>query len=197
MNSFTKGVSMFLLSVVIMALLITTALGFMLGFSHPLPWILIGILIFIPYMHEHLISRHYVKWDASMDTGIQLIDNDHKKLISLINQLQNASHYKVDDYIIDQTMDELINYTKYHFEREEFLMRSNQYPGYEAHKKLHENMISKMSECMEKYKSNPDNTIDDALNFLKNWLINHIKGDDRKYIPYLENKDLSGHEHTI
>ena len=197
MTSFTKGVSMFLLSVVIMALLITTALGFMLGLSHPLPWILVGFLIFIPYIHEHLISRHYIKWHSSMDTGIDLIDNDHKKLISLINQLQNATQYKVDDNIIDQIMDDLINYTKYHFEREEFLMRTNQYPGYEDHKNLHEKMIGKMSECMKEYKSNPDNTIDDALNFLKNWLINHIKGDDRKYIPYLENKNLNGHEHII
>jgi len=197
MTSFTKGVSMFLLSVVIMALLITTALGFMLGLSHPLPWILVGFLIFIPYLHEYLISRHYIKWHSSMDTGIDLIDNDHKKLISLINQLQNATQYKVDDNIIDQIMDDLINYTKYHFEREEFLMRTNQYPGYEDHKNLHEKMIGKMSECMKEYKSNPDNTIDDALNFLKNWLINHIKGDDREYIPYLENKNLNGHEHII
>lgn len=197
MTSFTKGLSMFLLSIVIMALLITTALGFMLGFSHPLPWILIGFLIFIPYIHERLISRHYIKWHPSMDTGIELIDMDHKKLIDLINQLQNATQYKVDNHIIDQIMDDLINYTQYHFEREEFLMRTNLYPEYESHKKLHDEMIIKISDCMKKYKSAPDNTIDDALDYLKNWLINHIKGDDRKYIPYLKKKDLSGHEHTI
>lgn len=197
MTSFTKGLSMFFLSIVIMALLITTALGFMLGFSHPLPWILIGFLIFIPYIHEHLISRQYIKWHSSMDTGIELIDTDHKKLISLINQLQNATQYKVDNHIIDQIMDDLINYTQYHFEREEFLMRTNLYPEYENHKKLHDEMIIKISDCMEKYKSDPDNTIDDALDYLKNWLINHIKGDDRKYIPYFKKKDLSGHEHTI
>lgn len=132
-----------------------------------------------------------------MDTGIDLIDGDHKKLISLINQLQNATQYKVDDHIIDQIMDDLLNYTKYHFDREELLMRSNQYPDYENHKNLHKEMISKMSECMEEYKSRPENTIDDALNFLKNWLIHHIKGDDRKYIPYIKNSNLNNHERTI
>lgn len=197
MSTFSKGISMFLLSMVIMALLITTALGFMLGLSHPLPWILIIVLIAIPYIHEQLLSRHRIKWDDSMDTGIKLIDDDHKTLIKLINQLQNATQYKVEDKSIDAIMDKLINYTKYHFDREEFLMRNNNYPDYENHKKLHENMIAKMAECMEKYKSDPNHTIDDALKFLTDWLVKHIKGNDREYIPYLKNMDLSGHEHKI
>ena len=197
MSSFSKGISMFLLSIIIMALLITTALGFMLGLSHPLPWILIIVLIAIPYIHERLLSRHRIKWDNSMDTGIELIDDDHKTLIKLINQLQNATQYNVDDKSIDTIMDKLINYTKYHFDREEFLMRNNNYPDYENHKKLHEDMIAKMAECMKKYKDDPNHTIDDALNFLTNWLIKHIKGNDREYIPYLKNMDLSGHEQKI
>jgi hemerythrin len=197
MSTLSKGISMFLLSIVIMVLLITTVLGFMLGLSHPLPWILITVLILIPYIHEKILSRHRIQWDNSMDTGIQLIDNDHKALIKLINQLQNATQYKVDDKQIDEIMDKLINYTKYHFDREEFLMRNNNYPDYKNHKKLHEDMINKMSECMKKYKSDPDQTIDDALTFLTDWLIKHIKGNDREYIPYLKNMDLSGHEHKI
>lgn len=197
MSTFTKGISMFLLSILIMALLITTVLGFMLGLSHPLPWVLITLLILIPYIHEKILSRDYLKWDASMDTGIELIDNDHKKLLALINQLQNATQYNVDEHIIDQIMDDLINYTKYHFEREEFLMHNNEYPDYSNHKQLHKNMIDKMSDCIIKYKSNPEHTIDDALNFLKSWLINHIKGEDKKYIPFMKNTDLNGHEHRI
>ena len=122
MSTFTKGISMFLLSILIMALLITTALGFMLGLSHPLPWVLITFLVLIPYIHEKILARDYLKWDSSMDTGIDLIDNDHKKLLDLINQLQNATQYKVDEHITDQIMNDLINYTKHHFEREEFLM---------------------------------------------------------------------------
>lgn len=187
MSTLSKGISMFLLSVIIMALLITTLLGFMLGFSHPLPWILIAFLILIPYIHEKIISRQYIEWDSSMDTGIELIDTDHKILIGLINQLQNATDYKVDENNIDKIMDELLNYTLYHFEREELLMRDNNYPGYKQHKQLHQNMILKMDECMQTYKSNPENTIDKTLNFLKHWLINHIKGDDKQYIPYLKN----------
>lgn len=197
MNTFTKGISMFLLSIIIMALLITTILGFMLGLSHPLPWVLIAILIIIPYIHEKVLSRQLIKWDEDMSIGIDLIDKDHKTLIKLINELRTATQYKVDDSLIDNIMEQLINYTKYHFDREEYLMRHNNYPDYENHKKLHEDMIKKMSECVHKYKSNPDNTIDDALKFLTDWLIKHIKGSDREYIPYLKDINLSGHDHKI
>ncbi|MDH5391757.1 MAG: bacteriohemerythrin [Gammaproteobacteria bacterium] len=197
MNTLTKGISMFLLSVLIMALLITTALAFMLGFTHPLPWVLIAILIIIPYLHEKMLNRQRIKWQDDMSIGLQLIDEDHKILINLINELQTATQYKVDNTKIDAIMQRLISYTKYHFDREEFLMRNNNYPDYRNHKKLHEQMIEKMAACMDKYKNDPEHTIDDTLNFLKPWLINHIKGNDREYIPYLKNMDLSGHEHKI
>lgn len=189
MSSFSKGISMFLLSVLIMALLITTVLGFMLGFSHPLPWILISALIIIPFIHEKIISRNYIQWTQDMSVGIPLIDNDHKKLIELINQLQNATQYNIDEQLIRQAMNELVDYTKYHFEREEQLMRNNNYPDYESHHQLHQNMITKMADCMQKYHTDPSHTIDDTLNFLKDWLVNHILHSDREYIPYLKDTD--------
>lgn len=197
MRTIAKGVSMFLLSIVIMALLITTALGFMLGLSHPLPWILILLLIIIPYLHEKILSHQRIRWQADMSTGISLIDDDHKILIWLINQLQKATQYKMEESEIESVMQKLLNYTRYHFDREEFLMRNNHYPDYDNHKKLHEEMIASMTDCMEKYQSDPEHSIEEALAFLKNWLVNHIRGNDQDYVPYINNTDLSGHEQLI
>lgn len=197
MNTLTKGISMFMLSILIMALLITTVLGFLLGFTHPLPWVLIFILVIIPFIHEIILKKQLIKWQDAMSTGIQLVDEDHKILINLINELQTATQFKIEDKKIDAIMQRLISYTKYHFDREEFLMRNNHYPDYENHKKLHEEMIVKMNDCMSKYHNDQDHTIDDALAFLKTWLVNHIKGNDREYIPYIKNVDLSGHDHKI
>ena len=70
MNTVTKSVSMFLLSVLIMMLLVTIALGFMLGFSHPLPWILIGVLVIIPFIHDKIISRRFVQWNDDMSVEL-------------------------------------------------------------------------------------------------------------------------------
>ncbi|MDH5516308.1 MAG: bacteriohemerythrin [Gammaproteobacteria bacterium] len=197
MNTLTKGISMFLLSVIIMALLITTVLAFLLGFTHPLPWILIFILIIIPFIHEVILKKQLIKWQDSMSTGIQLVDEDHQILINLINELQTATQFKVEQKKIDEIMQRLISYTKYHFDREETLMRNNHYPDYENHKKLHQEMIAKINDCTSKYHSDQDHTIYDALDFLKTWLINHIKGSDREYIPYIKNIELSGHDHKI
>lgn len=191
MSNLSKGINMFLLSILIMALLITIMLGFMLGFSHPLPWILIGFLIVIPYIHEKIIAKRYIKWDKSMSVGIDMIDKDHQKLLALINQLQTATHYNVDKQMISDVMHELISYTQYHFNREETLMRINHYPGYENHQQLHHAMIKNMNECMDKYKHDPDHSVDQALAFLKNWLINHIMGSDKDYVPYIKTTDLT------
>lgn len=181
---------MFLLSILIMALLIMVALGFMLGFSHPLPWVLILFIVIIPFIHDKIVSKQYLQWDTSMDTGIELIDNDHKKLLGLINQLQTATRYQIDDTLIESTLNELIDYTRYHFDREEQLMRINHYPGYEAHKELHKLMINKVAQFVEGYKTDKVHTIDETLAFLKSWLVNHIKGKDKDYAPYLKIKTL-------
>lgn len=190
MSTLTKGISMFLLSMLIMALLIMIALGFMLGFSHPLPWILIFFVLIIPFLHDKIIAKRYLHWDNSMNTGIELIDNDHKKLLGLINQLQTATRYQIDDSMIVNILTELIDYTKYHFDREEQLMRINDYPDYEAHKKLHIQMINKISQLSTAYKTDKLHTIDEALAFLKTWLIQHIKAKDKDYIPYIKIKTL-------
>ena len=93
--------------------------------------------------------------------------------------------------MIEKTLDELLDYTKYHFTREEELMRLNQYPGYEAHRQLHESMIKNVSQYIDEYRVDKTRTVDQVLSFLKTWLITHIKGCDREYMPFLKIKDLA------
>ena len=186
MRVLTNGSDRLLLSALIIALLITTALGYALGFSHILTWTVLAFFLTTLYLLKKTSRPNYIQWSESMSIGIEAIDNDHKKLLSLINQLQTAIQHSIDDDLIHKILDELISYTNYHFEREELLMRLNHYPDYENHKKQHEKMIKKISECVEKYQSDPSNTIEDTLSFLKNWLIQHIMGSDREYIPFLK-----------
>ncbi|MCK4710348.1 MAG: hemerythrin family protein [Gammaproteobacteria bacterium] len=179
------------LLLLITVLLATIVSLFIFSFSHPLPWVFITSLAFITYINKRSVSHDYILWNAAMDTGIEPVDNDHKKLLSLINQLQTATQYHIDDQIIGKIMDELLSYTQYHFEREELLMRTNNYPDYENHKRQHEKMIKMVRENIDRYHSDPLNTADETLSFLKNWLINHIMGSDREYIPYLKNSDAN------
>ena len=191
MSIVTKSLNMLLLSTLILALLVMIVLGFMLGFTHPLPWILIGVLIIIPVIHDKIVARRFIKWSDDLSVGIDLVDEDHKKLLSLINQLQTAVHYQTDSSLIESTLNDLIDYTKYHFSREEQLMEKNNYPDFEAHKEQHKAMVKQVTKFIDEYRVDNTRTIDNVVSYLKTWLINHIKGTDQQYIPYIKDKNLN------
>ena len=176
---------MFLLSMLIMALLIIVILSFMLGFSHPLPWIVIGVLVTIGIIHDKLLKKKQLVWQDSMATGIELIDHDHQRLIMLINMFQEATEFHISERKVQLALDEVIRYTKYHFNREEQLMALNNYPGFKEHQLQHQQMIDEIDIYMKEYRSDPDVALEHILQFLQSWLMNHIKGNDRLYIPYL------------
>ena len=185
MSALSKNVSMFILSVLILALLVMIVLGFMLGFSHPLPWVLLVVLIVIPFIHDKIVAKRFVQWNDSLSVGNNDIDNDHKKLLSMINQLQTAVHYQTDDETIEKTLNELIEYTKYHFSREEKLMQEYNFPEYDDHKQQHDQMVTQITKFIDEYRIDKTRTIENVSQFLKSWLINHINGSDQKYRPYL------------
>ena len=185
MSMISRTINMFLLSILIMALLIIVILSFMLGFSHPLPWIVIGVLVTIGIIHDKLLKKKQLVWQDSMATGIELIDHDHQRLIMLINMFQEATEFHISERKVQLALDEVIRYTKYHFNREEQLMALNNYPGFKEHQLQHQQMIDEIDIYMKEYRSDPDVALEHILQFLQSWLMNHIKGNDRQYIPYL------------
>jgi hemerythrin len=181
---------MFLLSILILALLVMIVLGFMLGFNHPLPWILIIVLAIIPVIHDRIVARRFIKWTDKLSVGIDIIDTDHKKLLGMINQLQTAAHYQTDESLIESTLNDLIDYTKYHFSREEKLMLKNNYPDFETHKKQHDAMIKQVTKFINEYRIDKTRTIDNVILYLKTWLINHIHGSDQEYAPFIKDSNI-------
>lgn len=181
----TFGISLF-----IVLAFITIGIGFMFGIDNPVPWIMIAILAALPYIHKKITARQYLSWNEKLSVGIQAIDEDHKKLISLINTLQTAVMYPSGETYERQALQEVVDYTVYHFEREEKLMRDNDYPDYESHKKTHEAMISKVTELKEAYENNSENAICDLTSYLKTWLIKHIAGTDQQYSAHLHEKGV-------
>ncbi len=173
-----------------MAAIVLVGLGFLMGPTHPLPWIMLTILVAIPFIHNKMISNQYITWKDEYSVGIEAMDNDHKKLLDLINQLQTAVHYYTSKEFEQKALDELIDYTKTHFAREEQLMADNDYPDLEAHKLQHQQFIDKVDHLLNEYQKDSDDTIVDALNFLKNWLVKHINGTDRGYANTLNEKDI-------
>ncbi len=178
------------MAILIVSLIVLIVIGFLSGISNPLPWISLVILVIVVFAHNILVKKSYLEWNDSYSVGIESIDNDHKKLIHLINNLQTAVDYKTDKQFEKQTLDEVIDYTKYHFGREEKLMEEHNYPDFEPHKGKHEEMIAKVTEFVQAYENDESRAIESLLSYLKSWLINHISGTDQEYSEFLSNKGV-------
>ena len=185
-----QHMSMFGISLLILTLITAIILGLMAGPTSPLTWILVGMLVFIPMIHRKLNARHFISWKDEYSVGIDSIDQQHKKLVNLINQLQTAVDYSTGEEFEREALKELVDYTRTHFSYEEGLMEKNGYPDFVAHKALHEKMIRKVEEVVAEYEQDEDLAMRDALNFLKSWLINHINGNDKQYSEFLISKGV-------
>lgn len=181
---------MFGMALIILTLITAIILGLMAGPTSPLTWLLVLALIAVPFIHRKLADKKFITWDENYSVGISSIDEQHKKLINLINQLQTAIDYSTGGAYEREALDELVDYTKTHFTYEEGLMEQNEYPDFEAHKAQHVKMIEKVESVLAEYEEEPDTAMTNAVEYLKDWLIKHINGTDKEYSRYLIGKGV-------
>ena len=85
--------------------------------------------------------------------------------------------------VLKETLEKLISYTKYHFEREEKLMEKANYSDYVNHKKIHNDLIEQVLQIKSDLDMGKKEISHELLDFLKQWIINHIQGnEDRKSV---------------
>lgn len=183
-----RQMSMFGIAFLILILITAVILGFAAGPTSPLTWALVAFLIAIPFIHRRMADRSYIEWDDAYSVGIDSIDQQHKRLVNLINQLQTAVDYSTGEEFEREALDELVDYTKTHFSYEEGLMQQYDYPEFEPHKAQHQEMIQQVEEVLAEYEQDQDRAMQHALDFLKTWLINHINGTDKEYSDFLIEK---------
>ncbi len=127
-----------------------------------------------------------IEWSNDFSVGIQEIDEQHKVLIGILNELSEAIDQIRGTEIRTQIIDRLIEYTRIHFTVEESLMRILGYPKYEEHKHEHELLISQINEFLTKI-NNENMSTYELLFFLRSWLINHILKSDKAYEQHFLN----------
>ncbi|MCP4431187.1 MAG: hemerythrin family protein [Gammaproteobacteria bacterium] len=179
------------LALLILTLIVAVILGLMAGPTNPITWLLVAVLVLIPFVHRKLSSTRYFKWKEEYSVGIASIDSQHKKLIHLINQLQTAIDYSTGEIFEREALNELVEYTITHFRYEEKLMRENEYPEYEAHQAQHNAMVDKVNLVLEEYAEDADEAMTTAVDYLKTWLIEHINGTDKQYSEFLISKGVN------
>jgi hemerythrin len=133
-----------------------------------------------------------VQWSDEYSVGVDSLDTDHKLLISMINQLEIAVGDTEPKARICSVLDALVDYTVYHFEREERMMEQAGYPDTEAHARSHQTLAAQVREIRERFNRNSQSIHGrELLAFLNNWLRAHIVGRDLRYAPYLADTDLA------
>ena len=134
------------------------------------------LIIILKY--KEIIMAYWV-WDPSFSVGIEIIDNQHKRIIEYINELGVASQYG-DQQKVYNVLLGLIDYTISHFSFEESLQEQAGYPMLEPHKKVHQAFIRRIEFFKERYEGGEDVT-KQLMSELQIWLINHIQHDDSDY----------------
>jgi hemerythrin len=128
-----------------------------------------------------------IHWTPDFSVGVGSIDTDHKVLISLINQLDDAIRGEEPKQTVSRVLDALLDYTNYHFSREELLMRACAYPDIEAHARTHATLRAQVADIRNRYRRNAESIrAREVLAFLKNWLTAHIVGRDKLYAPFMQ-----------
>ena len=117
--------------------------------------------------------------------GIPQIDNQHKGLIRLINDLQAAMMAGKGKQVLSSIINDLIRYTEGHFAFEEALLQQRGYSALAAHKQEHKELTRQVHELRDKFQSSELTISMDVMKFLKNWLASHILERDKAYAKEL------------
>ena len=133
-----------------------------------------------------MMDEDSVAWDDSFSVGFEPIDNQHKNLVLMTNELFQACKEGVisADIAFLQTIKKTVDYTETHFADEEDYMREANYPRFDEHKKQHEDFVATILKTIEEFEAGNTEPVEMAR-FLKKWLLNHIAICDKKYMPYL------------
>jgi len=122
-------------------------------------------------------------WNKNFETGIVAIDEQHKVLVKLINQLASHLGSESDVSSLDATYTELADYAAYHFQSEERIWEEY-FPtnsSLKGHKKTHEDFIATVIRLKEQDQSEPiQEVIEQVLSFLTRWLAHHILDSDMR-----------------
>lgn len=127
-----------------------------------------------------------ISWNPSLSVGVAELDAPHRKLIDMINQVAVSVEALLGPEAVGKTIDQLIEYTDYHFSFEEDLLKQNDYPGLAEHGKEHQRLIHEVENLKKRFaKGATEKLRTDTMKFLTRWLIEHIEDEDRKYAEFL------------
>lgn len=122
------------------------------------------------------------EWSKDFSVGIDKIDEQHKKLFNLINRLNSCIGQKESDECAERILNEIVDYTNYHFDYEEKFLEENNYNEVIGHKIIHKKFIARLKSCGNQKQID----ILRLYYLLLDWLKVHILEEDMQYARYFK-----------
>lgn len=130
----------------------------------------------------------YFEWADDMVIDNGPIDEDHKKLVNLVNELHTATSVGRGQEVIEAVMSELITYTKDHLLREEQAMAALKFPNLERHKEGHHQFTERLNKLQSQYEAGSITVASQLSSVLRDWLSLHIRRSDKEIKVFLQKK---------
>lgn len=132
----------------------------------------------------------YFTWSDALSVNIQIIDDQHKGLIGILNSLHEAHLARKGRDVQKQIIESMLAYAESHFQTEETYMQQYAFPEYHSHKEEHEQFAGKAAQLKERLDEAGFVFTIEILEFLKEWLKNHILVADMKYSDHFKKRGL-------
>ncbi|KJV05136.1 bacteriohemerythrin [Methylocucumis oryzae] len=131
-----------------------------------------------------------ITWTEQLEVGVTEIDQQHQKLVQLINGLHNHMLAGDANEIMAKVLSRVIEYTGFHFSTEEQFMQQYNYPNAEKHLKEHKDLVDIAVNLQHKLESGNTHITMETMHFLQDWLQHHILGSDKELAHYLNSQGL-------
>ena len=132
----------------------------------------------------------FIKWDGSYSVGVAEIDAQHQKLVAMLNDLHDAMRQGKGKDALGKILSGMADYTVTHFATEEKYFEKFGYPDAKTHNQEHADFVKRVSEFKSEFEKGDISLTIPVMTFLKDWLMNHIKGSDKQYGPFLNAKGI-------
>ena len=121
-----------------------------------------------------------IKWREEFCINITTVDIQHKTLVDIINRYHTALSLKKDKEQLVGILEELVEYTRYHFRDEEKVMKDIGFEYVQEHRLLHLDLENRAVDYRIRFRNEEEIDSNEFMKFLKDWLVDHMLTEDRK-----------------
>ena len=129
-----------------------------------------------------------ITWSSTYSVGVKLIDDQHKGLLDLVNDMFNhvVGNEEEEREYFKKVIQKAVNYVKVHFATEERIMVATKFPGYNEHKKAHDTFVLNVVNSIRDFETSKKFSLTLFTKFLKEWVLTHIAIMDKQYFSHLK-----------